>query len=189
MENPKTNSHLTTNNESVNDSILQKIYADNYYKTENFVIINSGSKEEAKDIYQEAFLVLWQKINTGQIAMEDKDHINAFLYRVAKNKWIDHLRSKDHSLKTSFNNENLDQYDAIDITDTESEKEWDEKVNRILTWVKKLKPDCRNLLIRFYFNRLSIRTIASQFNIDEASAKNKKYRCMEKLRKMAFDTL
>jgi RNA polymerase sigma-70 factor (ECF subfamily) len=188
LNNAKTTNSLTTGKAAIDESQLQKIYAENYYKTESFVVINSGTAEEAKDIYQEAFMVLWQKLNTGELDMNDQDRLNAFLYRVARNKWIDHLRSKEHSQKTYFNNDNTDQYDHSELQ-TETDQEWENKINNVLIWIKKLKPDCKRILIRFYYEKVSIRDISKQFDIDEASAKNKKYRCMEKLRKMAFDKL
>lgn len=186
MANTEPKNNITTNGSSVDDSILQKIYAENYYKAESFIISNSGNAEEAKDVYQEAFLVLWQKLRSGEINFRDEDRINAFLYRVVRNKWIDHLRSKEFNSK-SYLNDNT--YNAAEEPDHETNKEWERKINRVAVWLQKLKPDCRQLLTEFYFNRMSMRTLARQFDIDEASVKNKKYRCMERLKKMVFDKL
>ncbi|TVQ13200.1 MAG: sigma-70 family RNA polymerase sigma factor [Bacteroidetes bacterium] len=166
--------------------MLQKIYADNYYKTQHFIINNSGSAEEAKDIYQEAFLVLWQKLKSGDLDIRDSNHINAFLYRVAHNKWIDYLRSKEFSSKSYLDDS---AYDSIEAPDHETDKEWESKITRVAGWIQNLKPDCRRLLTGFYFYRKSMRTLAQQFKMDEASVKNKKYRCMERLKKLAFDKL
>jgi len=187
LANSETKNSLIRVDSSIDDSLLQKIYADNYYKTENFIIKNSGTAEEAKDIYQEAFLVLWQKLRSGDLTTHETDRINAFLYRVAHNKWIDHLRSKDFNSKSYLDDNS---YNTLtEETDNEDHKEWEGKINRVAVWIKKLKPDCRQLLNGFYFNRLSMRTLAQQFGIDEASVKNKKYRCMERLKKLAFDKL
>lgn len=186
LANSETKNSLTINGSSISDSMLQKMYADNYYKTQTFIIINSGTMEEAQDIYQEAFLVLWQKLISGYIDVNDKDRINAFLYRVARNKWIDHLRSKEFNSKLYLDD---NPYDTPDAPDLEIDKEWESKVSRVTVWIQKLNPDCRELLTRFYFNRLSMRILAQQFEIDEASVKNKKYRCMERLKKLAIDKL
>jgi RNA polymerase sigma-70 factor (ECF subfamily) len=187
LANTETKNSLNQVDSSVDDSMLQKIYADNYYKTENFIIKNSGSAEEAKDIYQEAFLVLWQKLRSGDLNKQDTDRISAFLYRVAHNKWIDHLRSKEFNSKSYLDDKS---YNTItEETDSETNNEFEAKINRVAVWIKKLKPDCRQLLNGFYFNRLSMRTLAQHFGIDEASVKNKKYRCMERLKKLAFDKL
>jgi len=43
-----------------NDSVaLQEFYTRNYYKTEAMVLKNNGTQEQAKDIYQEAFIAVW----------------------------------------------------------------------------------------------------------------------------------
>lgn len=186
MANSETKHSLLLSDSTIDDSMLQKIYADNYHKTQNFIITNSGTVDEAKDIYQEAFLVLWQKLRTGELDFRDSNRVNAFLYRVARNKWIDHLRSKEFISKSYLDESS---YDTLEAPDFETDKEWESKVTRVAVWIQKLKPDCRKLLTGFYFNRMSMRTLAQQFEIDEASVRNKKYRCMERLKQLAFDKL
>ncbi len=186
MANTETKNSLLISDASINDLMLQKIYEVNFHKTQSYIITNSGTVDEAKDIYQEAFLVLWQKLRSGELDTRDTERINAFLYRVARNKWIDHLRSKEFSSK-SYLDDSF--YDALEASDIEADKEWESKVNRVGVWIQKLKPDCRKLLTGFYFYRMSMRVLAQQFDIDEASVKNKKYRCMERLKQLAFDKL
>ena len=186
MANTKTKNTGATNATSIDESTLQKIYAENYDKTFRFIMTNSGNAEEAKDVYQEAFLVLWQKLRSGEIDMQDRSHINAFLFRVARNKWIDHLRSKEFNARSYLNDSTQE---TLEEPDNEKHKEWENQVDQVALWIQKLKPDCRKLLRGFYFDRMSMRSLAKHFLIDEASAKNKKYRCMEKLKKLAFDKL
>ncbi|MFP4288197.1 MAG: RNA polymerase sigma factor [Bacteroidales bacterium] len=186
MANTKTKNTGATNPGSMDEYTLQKIYAENYYKTERFIITNSGNAEEAKDVYQEAFLVLWQKLRSGELSIQDNNYINAFLYRVVRNKWIDHLRSREFNAKSYLNDST---HNNLEEPDNEKDKEWEKKADQVAQWIKKLKPDCRKLLRGFYFDRMSMRALAKQFLIDEASAKNKKYRCMEKLKKLVFDKL
>ena len=50
---------------------------------------------------------------------------------------------------------------------------------------KKLGSSCQEILKEFYFSKTSLREIAEKLNIGEASAKNKKYRCLQKLKEIA----
>jgi RNA polymerase sigma factor (sigma-70 family) len=184
LANAEIKNNSTVTGSSLDESILQKIYADNYYKIRKYIITNSGTMEEAQDVYQEAFLVLWQKLRSGELDIHDKDRINAFLYRVARNKWIDHLRSKEFGSKSYLDDNS---YETLEAPDVEYDRDWESKVNRVAAWIQKLKPDCIKLLTGFYFERMSMRILAQEFDIDEASVKNKKYRCMERLKQLAFD--
>ena len=47
---------------------------------------------------------------------------------------------------------------------------------------------CQELLVKFYFEKQSMTEIAESLNLDAASTRNKKYRCMERLRKKALNS-
>jgi len=52
---------------------------------------------------------------------------------------------------------------------------------------ERLGDPCRELLNRFYFKKESMREIAAHFSWTEASAKNNKYRCLQRLRNMVIN--
>lgn len=68
----------------------------------------------------------------------------------------------------------------------ELEKE-DEQLSITLTAFENLGQACKDLLTQFYFDKLSLRIIAESLKIEEASAKNKKYRCIQKLKELALE--
>ncbi len=43
---------------------------------------------------------------------------------------------------------------------------------------------CQEILRRFYYEKQSMKEIAEVFQLTEASAKNEKYRCMQRLNKL-----
>jgi RNA polymerase sigma-70 factor (ECF subfamily) len=59
-------------------------YSDNVYR---FIYKNLGHVEDARDVVQTAFEKLW--INRGKV---DNDRSKAFLFTVAYNQMIDHIR-------------------------------------------------------------------------------------------------
>ena len=51
------------------------------------------TEEEAKDIYQEAFIIVWRNVQLEKFTPGNESEVAGYLFNVAKYKWIDHLRS------------------------------------------------------------------------------------------------
>jgi RNA polymerase sigma factor (sigma-70 family) len=96
---------------------------------------------------------------------------------------MDVLRSK------SFKNSKTLDYEILDFIEGEDNENADLTNNKLkLTMLafKKLGQPCKELLNTFYFEKKSLKDIASKLKIEETTARNKKYRCMEKLRAMVL---
>lgn len=163
-----------------NNSIaLKAFYTSNYPKIEILVLKNSGTKDHAKDIYQEAFISLWNKVRNDSFSPNNDSALQGYLYQIAKNKWMDVLRSKRFKTTQSLSEERTL---FLKQDDEEIDDGHDDKLNTTMTAFKDLGQPCKDLLKTFYFEKKSLREIASELNLEEASVRNKKYRCMEKLR-------
>ena len=75
------------------ESVLKQLYQNNYRKVEAYILKNRGSMPQAKDIYQEAFLAVWQNIKKGAFQPRNESALQGYLFQIAKNKWTDELRS------------------------------------------------------------------------------------------------
>lgn len=170
-----------------NDSrTLKTVYQTNYPKIEALVLKNSGCEEEAKDIFQEAFIVVWQNIKQDKFIPKNESSIDAYLYTVAKNKWMDVLRSKDFKSTTV-----ISQLDHLKLKSEETVEINDDILNEnrledVMLAFKNLGDACKNLLMKFYFEKKSMQFISEELELDAASTRNKKYRCMQKLRELAL---
>jgi len=170
-----------------NHTTLERLYQENYKKVEVLVLKNSGTVDNAKDIYQEAYLVTWQKIKKEEFVPKSESNINGFIYTVAKNKWLDVLRSKSYKSTTV-----MSQIEGLQFAgETESsalDLEQEHKIKKMMRAFASISDTCQDLLKKFYFEKLSMNDIAGVLHLDPASARNKKYRCMEKLRKTALNS-
>jgi RNA polymerase sigma factor (sigma-70 family) len=170
-----------------NDTItLKRIYANNYPKIEILVLKNNGTKEYAKDIYQEAFLVVWQNVKQDKFIPQNESSINGYLYTIAKNKWMDVLRSQGYK-KTII----ASQMSYFEIKDEENNGMDDDilkdkRLEDVMHAFKNLGDACKSLLRKFYFEKKSMKNIGKELQLDAASTRNKKYRCMQKLRQIAL---
>lgn len=162
---------------SGDEKVLKKLYAGLYGRVEQYVRNNSGTGEDAKDIYQEAFLAVWRNISLGRFAPGDENAFSAYLFQVAKFKWIDRLRAIKGKQVVDINEEQLGERLPDPATDEE-----EDYMNLVRSELTRLGSQCRELLNRFYFRQQSLREIATHFSWTEASAKNNKYRCLQQLR-------
>ncbi|MCK8479107.1 RNA polymerase sigma factor [Psychroserpens algicola] len=164
-----------------NNSIaLKEFYTSNYPKIEALILKNSGSQEHAKDVYQEAFISMWNNVRNELFTPQNDSALQGYLYQIAKNKWMDILRSKRFRTTQALTEERMVYLKQDDTVDDHNA--YDEKLNTTMTAFKDLGQPCKDLLKTFYFEKKSLREIALDLNIEETSVRNKKYRCMEKLR-------
>ena len=164
-----------------NEGVLKSLYEENYFRVEKYIVTNSGTIEEAKDIYQEAFITLWRNIQMEKFYPESEHSINAYLYRIAKNKWLDYLRSCRYK-KTVPLMETMDK--RKEEVEDELPEEDAQFIKEVRMHFEELGENCRELLIKFYYKKQSMRTISKHFDWTEASTRNNKYRCLQKLREL-----
>ena len=69
---------------------IEYIYSDNYGVIQNLVLNNNGTEEDAKDIFQEALIVLYEKTKSG--VFELNCQIKTYLYAVSKRLWFKRLQ-------------------------------------------------------------------------------------------------
>lgn len=165
-----------------NPVVLEKIYREQYYKTEQFILNNNGTRDDAKDIYQQAFTVLWRNVQLDKLNNQNVESIAGYLLKIVKHKWIDHLRSA--YVKHGSNSIESDSILLIeeDLTDEEQEA----KLNLIKLCFHKLGEDCKKVLTDFYYKKKSLKAIALKMGWAETTARNNKYRCIEKLRTLVY---
>ena len=165
-------------------NVLKHFYTSNYKKVEALILKNSGSIEYAKDIYQDAFITVWTHVKNDKFTPKNDTALQGYLYTIAKNKWTDVLRSKSFK-----NSKSLDYEELTYVREEEHIETQDLENNKLKTAMlafKNLGQPCKKLLNAFYFEKISLKDIASELKIEETTARNKKYRCMEKLRAIAL---
>ncbi len=152
------------------EGALDFLYKKYYRMMVNLVIRNNGTEEEAKDIYQDALVVFWQKAASGELVMTSK--ISTYLYSICQNLWRKELERKSR-LVNSDGNEGDPEYMT---------HEQDERIRIIHECINELGETCRKLLSYHYFDRLPMNEIALRLGYANTdTAKTKKYKCKQKL--------
>jgi len=142
------------------------------------VLQNRGSVSDAQDVFQEAITVLWINVKEGRLQEDVTSDPGAYLFRVAKNKWLDVLRSAGHKHSAPMVDEkHIPQ--TVELAD-----DAEERIRRLQAVYSNLDEKCRAVLDQFYFERKDLATIALVMGVEEESIRTIKYRCMMKLRNL-----
>jgi RNA polymerase sigma factor (sigma-70 family) len=161
------------------EKVLKHLYKSGYNKVERYVLTNKGSAEQAKDIYQEAFIAVWRNIQLDKFQPQSESALSGYLYQIAKNKWIDYLRSAHH--KNMFRSGEVE--NSFEQADELPEEQL-EYINDVKFGFRQLNDNCKEVLTRFYYRNESMKTISEAMDWTEATARNNKYRCLERLREI-----
>lgn len=161
-------------------AVMRALYKAHFPAVRQYVLQNNGTVSDAQDVFQEAIIVLWMNVKQGRFNAAAESGPGGFLFRVAKNKWLDVVRSAAHKhMKVVHSEQALDgRSDAPD--------DIEERIVRLRGVYDKLDDKCRTILDQYYFERKDLATIASGMGVEEDSIRTIKYRCMMKLR--AFRT-
>jgi len=160
---------------------VETIYRENFSVIQSFLLNNNGSIDDARDIFQEAMVVLYEKSNDINFSLNCQ--IRTYLYSVCRRLWLKKLQ---HQSKYTTQVESLEE-----IIPVEDEIEAHEKRDNDFTLMEhamgKIGEPCKSLLDAFYIQKKSMQDIAANFGYTNAdNAKTQKYKCLVRLKKLFF---
>jgi len=160
---------------------LEALYKLHFPMVLQFILNNSGTVEDAKDVYQESIIVLYNKIQKGDFELVSK--LKTFIYSVARRLWLKKLNSKHR--KTSPLRDFEESIPVEDELLKVLEKEEHFKILQIS--LEKLGQPCKALIEDFYMQGLSMDDLSEKFGYTNSeNAKNQKYKCLLRLKKIFF---
>ena len=160
---------------------IEAIYRDNYPMIQVFILNNSGNPDEAKDIFQEAMIVLYEKAVSGSFELNCQ--LKTYMYSVCRRLWLKRLQQL---LRFSS------PFDYVEETvPVEEEMEAHEKRNTDFIIMEnamtKIGEPCKSLLDAYYMQKKNMQEIAADFGYTNAdNAKTQKYKCLIRLKKLFF---
>jgi len=154
-------------------SVLQRIYKESLPNVIQHVQKNSGTTEDAKDIFQEAILILFKKVKKGDLEL--KTSFSAYLFGICKMLWLKKLKKNS---KIEVTNEDLGEHGYEDNIEEQflKSKKWTLFNQKF----QQLADECKKVL-KMSFNKTSNKDIANRMGYTEEYAKRKKYKCKQGL--------
>lgn len=150
------------------EGVLDHLYRKHYRMMLKIVLKNNGTEEEAQDIYQDALVAFWQKAASGNLVLTSK--ISTYLYSICNNLWLKELDRKSRL--------------AHEEKDSEESQTFEENENYriVISCIEELGEACKNILMYYYFDGLSMSDIAERMQFANTdTAKTKKYKCKKRL--------
>lgn len=160
---------------------VETIYEDNFNTVQALIINNNGSTDDAKDIFQEAIIVLYEKVRSGSFELNCQ--IKTFLYSVSRRLWLKRLQQQN---RYSAPGDSMEQVVTVE-EDLEAHEQRNAEFEMMEQAINHLGEPCKSLLEAYYLQKQNMQLIAASFGYTNAdNAKNQKYKCLMRLKKIFF---
>jgi RNA polymerase sigma factor (sigma-70 family) len=167
---------------ALNDrSVIEAIYRDNYPVIQAFILNNNGNSDEARDIFQEAMIVVYEKAVSQTFELNCL--LKTYLYSVCRRLWLKRLQQLQR-----YSNlvESVEETVAVE-EDLELHEKHDADFVLMETAMSKIGEPCKSLLDAYYIQKKNMQEIAASFGYTNAdNAKTQKYKCLVRLKKLFF---
>lgn len=156
--------------------LLTRMRQELYPMVRTMVLKSKGDEERAKDIFQEAIMVIYEKAKKPDFVLTSK--FSTFFYGVCKYRWLK-WRQKKSSSEVTIAHDDL--YEIVEDWEPEyGSPKW-ERGKLYDHAFAQLGEHCQKLLLLF-FNKKPMEEIAKELNISNAgNARKQKERCKNKL--------
>ena len=165
-----------------NDSkAVETLYKIHFTMIQHFVENNNGSFDDARDVFQEAMIALYEKVQLDSFVLTCQ--IKTYLFSICKHLWLKRLQQMGkYSSQLSAHEESISV--EMDMGQIEKKDAAFAIMDRALN---SLGEPCKSLLEGYYLNKKGMQELASQFGYTNAdNAKNQKYKCLMRLKKLFF---
>lgn len=167
---------------AVNDKkAVSRIYQENFNMVQTMIINNYGSSDDAKDIFQDAMIVLFEKARSGSFELNCQ--LKTFVYSVCRRLWLKKLQQQNRYTSPGDSMEEVVQVDD----DLEAHEQRNAEFEMMENAINHLGEPCKSLLEAYYLQKQNMQMIASKFGYTNTdNAKNQKYKCLMRLKKIFF---
>lgn len=156
---------------------IKELYKSAFTYCTSFILKDGGSKTEASEFFQRAMLILIEKSKDQNFTI--KYNLQSFLYRIVKNQWLNELKRKKKF--TNIVGEEVNELPAV--SEELAEKEYKEsQLQKIFNAIDEISEKCQQLLRLTFFEKKSDREIAPILNFAVDFVRNKRSRCIKKIR-------
>ena len=158
-------------------NVLVYIYRKYFPIVRFFVIKNSGTDEDAKDVFQEAIILIYKRLTEGSLNLTCA--FKTYIYSVCRFLWLQQLE------KRQIRPDGLSDSQLFVDMDKELEEQAveQERYKLFQKHFKSLNKECQEILTLF-LKKIPLKEIAQRVNIrSDKYLKKRKYECKEMLTK------
>ena len=162
------------------ENAIRYLYHSCFRLVSTYIKQNSGSDEDAEDIFQEIVVGFIDMVAKGKFRGESS--ISSFLYTMARYTWLNELKRRGRARvrETAF-----EEGKSITVADISEYMVQQELKIRLVRLVERLGENCRKILLAFYYDNLPMKEILQLLAYEnEQVVRNKKYKCLKQLEEM-----
>jgi RNA polymerase sigma factor (sigma-70 family) len=138
---------------------IEAIYKDNFNMVQSFILNNNGSTDDARDIFQEAMIVLYEKSRDSNFILHCQ--LKTYVYSVCRRLWLKRLQQMN---RFTGQVESLEE-----VVPVEEELEQHEKLNTDFMMMEnamsKIGEPCKSLLEAYYIQKSTCRKLLKVLDI------------------------
>jgi len=150
--------------------LLGQLYEETFPKVAKFVANRGGTFDDAKDIFQDALVILYEKSASEKLVFESPER---YLIGIAKHLWI--RKFNDDHKKVRL--------DEMEKTISIPEDYYESEEPRLTSLLELTGRKCLQLLRAFYYDNLPLDQIKTAFGFSTThSVSAQKFKCIEKMR-------
>ena len=159
------------------DECIGAIYRDYFDSLSWYVMNNSGSRQDAEDLFQEVVVSFIDLVQKDKFRGDSS--VKTFLFSLNRHGWLNELKRRGRALareeKFEKGQERADPGAEAYITRREER-------NRLVELIGKLGETCKKILVWFYYEERSIADILKSLHYEnEQVVRNKKSKCLKQL--------
>jgi RNA polymerase sigma factor (sigma-70 family) len=159
-----------------NDLDYRAVYTSCFPMIRSMVLKNAGSIDDARDIFQESIIVLFQNNTKEKFQLEVSTC--TYLYSIARNKWLKHIR--DHRRHVGLD----DSHDYSDEKPLYEDDIMEQRQRLLIKHLSHLGEKCQ-MIIKHFFEGIPGEQVAKEMEFSSYEyyrvAKN---RCTENLKRL-----
>ncbi|WP_282080496.1 RNA polymerase sigma factor [Aquimarina algiphila] len=159
------------------ERILTCFYRDNIRYIQGYILRNYGNLEDVEDVFQDALVVLYQKLRSG--LLEIRVPIKTYFYGICRNLWRNRLKKKEKLIIDDGQNRFEEGINDPLIANIENQ----EREHLYRKYFQKLSADNKKLLYLFFEGK-SMKEISIITGYSEGYTRKKKFEAKRQLLKM-----
>lgn len=157
-----------------NSLAFQQFYNKYYQRLLSYIITFTKDRDQAKDIVQEAFVILW----TNRESIDTSKSPKSYIFFVARNIFFDHYRKEKRDLQFLIELKETALSEQIE-NDSEEIKQRIEKMKRM---IENLPEKCKIILKLSKIEGLNYQEIANHLNISPKTVESQMRIAFNKIR-------
>lgn len=162
------------------DAAIKSIYIEYFEGLAWIVLNNSGSQQDAEDIFQEVLVNFIAAVKKDKFRGESS--VKTFLFSMTKHTWLNELKKRGRSEMRELKYERAKDPHEPDVSHVIAGRE---TKKQLMDVVERLGDTCKKILVMFYYDNLSMKEILTRLEYEnEQVVRNKKYKCLKQLEQM-----